>query len=77
MERMTKFERLIENRNALKEAESQGRVADSKEVRMALMNRVHKGEITLEQAQSELKKIKRKAKSNGQITRNQAYTGRY
>jgi hypothetical protein len=59
-----------------KEAEAAGEVADSMEVRLALMAKVHAGEITLEEAQRQLKSIKRKAKSNGQITRNQAYLGK-
>lgn len=62
--------------DAVKAAESQGMVADSMEVRIALMEQVHRGERTLEDAQAELKRIKRNAKKNGQITRNQAYTGR-
>lgn len=66
-----------ERRDAQKEAEAEGKVADSMEVRKALMDRVHKGEITLEAAQAELARIKRGAKKNGQITRNQAFTGRY
>ncbi len=41
---------------------------------MALMSRVHSGEITLEQAQSELKKIKRGAKTAGMVTRSQAFS---
>lgn len=63
-------------RDHQKSAEAEGRVADSMEVRLALMDRVHKGEITLEAAQSELAAIKRAAKRNGQITRNQAFGGR-
>ena len=59
----------------MKEAESDGRVADSLDVRMALMEQVRSGEKTLEEVQAELKKIKRNAKKNGKITRNQAYTG--
>lgn len=55
--------------------EAEGRVADSMDVRIALMERVHAGEITLEHAQSELKRIARAAKQNGQITRAQAYRG--
>ncbi|KPF74586.1 hypothetical protein IP68_12570 [Blastomonas sp. AAP25] len=55
--------------------EAEGRVADSMDVRIALMERVHAGEITLQQAQSELTRIKRAAKTNGQITRAQAYRG--
>jgi hypothetical protein len=57
----------------MKSAEEQGLVADSKEVRIALMERVHSGEITLVEAQAQLARIKRGAKANGQVTRNQAY----
>lgn len=56
--------------------EAEGKVADSMDVRLALIARVHAGEITLEAAQTELKRIKRAAKQNGQITRAQAYRGR-
>lgn len=63
-------------RDAQKQAEAEGKVADSMDVRKALMQRFHDGEITLEQAQAELAKIKRNAKRNGQITRDQAFTGR-
>lgn len=60
-------------RAAMKADETAGVVADSMEVRIALMNRVHAGEITLEAAQAELAKIKRAAKSKGLITRNQSF----
>lgn len=58
-----------------KQAESEGRVADSMEVRLAIMDRFHNGEITLEEAQTEVMRLKRGAKRNGQITRNQAFRG--
>jgi hypothetical protein len=66
-----------DRRDAQKQAETEGKVADSMEVRLALMQRFHNGELTLEQVQAELASIKRKAKGNGQITRDQAFTGRY
>ena len=44
-------------RKAVKSAEKAGTVADSKEVRMAIMARVHSGEITLAQALIELTQI--------------------
>ena len=72
---MTEFER-AKRFDQLREAEKAGRVADSLDVRMALMERVRLGEITLKSAQDELAKIKRTAKRNGQITRNQAFLGR-
>lgn len=67
-----RYDRWRHRRAAVKQAEADGKVADSMEVRMALMQRVHDGEITLEEAQSELARIKRGAKANGQITRDQA-----
>jgi hypothetical protein len=70
----TAFEASIDKKAALNEAEKSGAVADSKEVRLALMERVHRGEITLEQAQAELKKIKAGAKKAGKVTRAQAYS---
>ena len=73
MERRTKFEASIDKKYALKDAEVAGTVADSMDVRLALMDRVHKGEITLEQAQDELKKIKSGAKRAGLVTRAQAF----
>ena len=72
-----KIERRLENQRALDQAEKDNIVADSIEYRKALMQKVDDGEITLEQAQKELKSVKRNAKKKGLITRNQAYTGRY
>ena len=70
------YERRRAGLASIKENEAAGKVADSMEVRMALMEQVHRGERTLEDVQAELARIKRNAKKNGQITRNQAYTGR-
>lgn len=70
----TRFEAAMERREARKAAEASGQVADSMEVRTALMERVHAGEITLEQAQAQLKKIKRGAKAAGKVTRAQAFS---
>lgn len=62
-------------RNGLvKSAEADGQIADSMEVRVALIERMKKGELTLDQVQSELKRIKRQAKKNGLITRAQAFS---
>lgn len=63
-----------EKREAVKSAEASGQVADSMDVRLAIMQRFHDGEITLEQAQDEIKRIKRNAKKNGQVTRAQAFS---
>jgi hypothetical protein len=70
---MSRYDRLRARRDAVRAAEASGQVADSMEVRMALMARVDTGEITLEQAQTELKKIKRGAKAAGQTTRAKAF----
>ena len=74
MERRTRFEASIDKKDALKAAEAAGTVADSMDVRMALMARVSSGEITLAQAQAELKKIKSGAKRAGKVTRSQAFS---
>lgn len=58
---------------AMRQAEADGKVADSMDYRLALMQRVHSGEITLEQAQTELKRVKRNAKKNGLTTRNSVF----
>lgn len=70
------FDIALRARADLKEAEASGQVADSKEVRLALMVRVGTGEITLQQAQDELRRIKRGAKAAGKVTRNQAFMGK-
>ena len=70
----TRFEAAREKRNAVKAGEAAGEIADSMECRMALMARVEAGEITLAQAQAELKKIKRGAKAAGKLTRAQAFS---
>jgi len=70
----TRFEAAMDKRDALKTAEAAGQVADNMDVRLALMARVHSGDITLAQAQAELKKIKAKAQSIGKLTRAQAFS---
>jgi cell fate (sporulation/competence/biofilm development) regulator YlbF (YheA/YmcA/DUF963 family) len=67
---------VADSRRTLKDAEADGLVADSRQVRIDLMAQFHSGEKTLEQVQSELTQIKRNAKKNGQVTRDQAYLGR-
>ena len=65
-----------EKLKAQKAAEDAGRVADSLEVRKGLIERMKAGEITFDEMQTELRKIKRNAKKNGQVTRSQAYRGK-
>lgn len=69
-------ERMRAGRESIAQAENEGQVADSTDVRKALMAKVRSGECTLEEVQSELAKIQRNAKKNGKLTRNQAYLGR-
>ena len=68
------FEKRRRSLENVKSEEAAGNVADSKAVRLSLMEDFHSGKKTLDQVQSELKKIKRDAKKNGQITRDKAYT---
>lgn len=70
------YSKVHERRAMQRKAESDGRVADSMEVRLALMEQFRNGEKTLEEVQAELSAIKRGAKKAGKITRNQAYLGR-
>ena len=69
----SRFEAGLDKRNAVNEAEKDGIVADSHSVRLALMDKVYSGKITLEQAQKELATIKKNAKKNGLLTRSQAF----
>lgn len=70
----TRFEASLEKRQAVKDAEAGGKVADSMDVRRALMDRVYSGEITLADAQAQLRKIKSGAKRAGLVTRAQAFS---
>jgi hypothetical protein len=72
-ERISRFYASLRKHDNLKAAEAAGKVADSHEVRMALMARFHGGEITLGQDQAELAKIKRGAGKRGLITRAKAF----
>jgi len=72
--RRTRFEASLDKRRAMKQAEENGGIADSMDVRMNLLERVKSGEITLAESQKELAKIKRDAKKSGKLTRQQVYT---
>ena len=74
-EREMPWERQMRQQNQILKAESEGRVADSLDVRIALIQKVERGEMTLAELQAELKRIQRNAKKNGKITRTQAYRG--
>lgn len=64
----------MDKRQALLHAEANCIVADSTEVRRALIDRMHAGEITLAEAQAQLKKIQSGAKKAGKLTRAQAFS---
>lgn len=70
----TRWEASLDKRRAVNEADKTGDVCDSMAVRASLMDRVEKGEITLEQAQSELMAIKRQGKRDGKLTRAQVFS---
>lgn len=70
----SRFENAFRKRRVVNKANDAGMIADSDEVRIALVRRVHAGELTLEQAQAELKRVKRDARKNGKVTRAQAYS---
>ena len=71
---MERRDRQTAKRDNVTKCEAEGVIADSSEVRLALMAQVRSGEKTLEEVQKELKKIKRDAKKNGKITRNEAFS---
>ena len=71
--RRTRFEAALDKRANVKACEEKGLIADSKEVRMELIRRMDAGELTLDQVQEELKRIKRNAKKNGMLTQSQAF----
>jgi uncharacterized membrane protein YjjP (DUF1212 family) len=50
-----------------------GKVADDMEARVAIVRRIESKEITLEQGQAEIRKLKREAKKRGEPTLFQVY----
>ena len=74
MEHRDRHTASIDKRANVNKCEAEGIIADCAEVRLALMAQVRSGEKTLIEVQKELKKIKRDAKKNGKITRNQAFS---
>jgi len=73
MERRDARTARYDKREAIKTAEAAGQVADSIEARVAIVKRMEAGEITLAEGQAELKRLKRNAKKNGQVTRSQVW----
>jgi hypothetical protein len=70
----TRWEASFDKGQAMRKADEAGEIADSMEYRTQLVKRIESGEITLEEGQAELKRVKRDAKKNGKITRTQAYS---
>jgi hypothetical protein len=73
MSRRDWYDRRMDKRVALNIAEEQGIAADSSELRASLVAKIHSGEMTIEQVQAELRKVKREAKKNGLKTREQIW----
>lgn len=73
MSRRDWYDRRLDKRVALQIAEEQGLVADSSELRASLVAKVHAGEMTIEQVQAELRRVKREAKKSGMKTRDQIW----
>ena len=69
--RRTRFEARLDKHRAMESADAAGQIADSMDYRMALMERVNRGEISLAEAQAELAKVKRS--SLGSTTSHIAY----
>lgn len=57
----------------LEEYQAKGLVADSKIVRLALMDKVKEGMLTLKQAQEQLKHLQKQAHGNGLYVREDFY----
>ncbi len=73
MSRRDWYDRRMDKRVALQIAEEQGIVADSSEFRASPGAKIHSGEMTIDQVQAELRKVKREAKKNGLKTREQIW----
>lgn len=73
MRRRDWYDRRLDKRVALQIAEEQGVVADSTEFRQTLVSKLQSGEMTLDQVQEELRKVKREAKKSGKKTRAQIW----
>lgn len=74
MNTRTRFDAVMDKRNALDTADAAGEVADSMDVRKKLIEQMQRGEKTLAEIQAELATIKRNAKKNGKLTRTQVWS---
>lgn len=73
MRRRDWYDRRIDKGVTLQIAEEQGIVADSTEFRLSLVAKLKSGELTIEQAQAQLRTVKRDARKNGKKTRSQIW----
>lgn len=69
----TRYDAAQEKKAAVRAAEASGVLADSMDVRLALIRRMEAGELRPDQMQAELKRIKRDAHKNGLRTRDEVY----
>lgn len=67
------FERAMDRRRNLRAEETAGNIADSLEYRMSLMEKVRNREISLEEAQRQLRETQKTAEKQGKLTRDKAY----
>ena len=72
-QRRDAFEARMDKRDAVQRAEAAGQVADSMAVRLDLIRRLEAGELTPDQMQGELRRIKREARKNGLTTLDEVY----
>ncbi len=70
---MTDRETLRRKLAAVMAAEARGEVSDSMDVRLALLELVKAGGMTLEEVQAELKRLRRSATRNGKTTRDRVW----
>lgn len=59
--------------NAVRKAEREGKIADSLPVRKAILDKVFAGQLTLEEAQQEMNRLKSTAKKKGLLTTEQVW----
>ena len=72
--RRTAFEASIAKRANVERMEMEGKISDTDAVRLELLDRMTRGDITLEEMKKELEKVKRDGKKKGLLTKQQAYS---
>lgn len=69
----TAFEAAHDKRRAVTAAEAAGELVDGMAVRLVILARVRAGELTIADAQAELRKLQAGAKAAGKATRAQVF----